>query len=87
MACRNGHYDVAEYLIEKCGADVEQPGSGQIAVLSIDRLSDLFGRKQIKNSFQIRNVLAKIQSFFSCSFFIFYFDSDSEFFSWYIGGN
>ncbi|XP_076231930.1 protein fem-1 homolog CG6966 [Calliopsis andreniformis] len=27
MACRNGHYDVAEYLIEKCGADVEQPGS------------------------------------------------------------
>lgn len=29
MACRNGHYDVAEYLIEKCGADVEQPGSGK----------------------------------------------------------
>lgn len=28
MACRNGHYDVAEYLIEKCGADIEQPGSG-----------------------------------------------------------
>ncbi|XP_053995584.1 protein fem-1 homolog CG6966 isoform X1 [Hylaeus anthracinus] len=27
MACRNGHYDVAEYLIEKCGADIEQPGS------------------------------------------------------------
>ncbi|XP_020292447.1 protein fem-1 homolog CG6966 isoform X2 [Pseudomyrmex gracilis] len=27
MACRNGHYDVAEYLIEKCGADVDQPGS------------------------------------------------------------
>ncbi|XP_051175701.1 protein fem-1 homolog CG6966 isoform X2 [Leptopilina boulardi] len=27
MACRNGHYDVVEYLIEKCGADVEQPGS------------------------------------------------------------
>lgn len=30
MACRNGHYDVAEYLIEKCGADVEQPGSGEL---------------------------------------------------------
>lgn len=29
MACKNGHYDVAEYLIEKCGADVEQPGSGK----------------------------------------------------------
>ncbi|XP_035720524.1 protein fem-1 homolog CG6966-like isoform X2 [Vespa mandarinia] len=27
MACRNGHYDVAEYLIVKCGADIEQPGS------------------------------------------------------------
>ncbi|XP_043474110.1 protein fem-1 homolog CG6966 isoform X2 [Leptopilina heterotoma] len=27
MACRNGHYDVVEYLIEKCGADVEQTGS------------------------------------------------------------
>ncbi|XP_029044530.1 protein fem-1 homolog CG6966 isoform X2 [Osmia lignaria lignaria] len=27
MACRNGHYDVAEYLIKECGADIEQPGS------------------------------------------------------------
>lgn len=33
MACRNGHYDVAEYLIEKCGADVEQPGSGKITII------------------------------------------------------
>lgn len=33
MACRNGHYDVAEYLIEKCGADVEQPGSGKTTVI------------------------------------------------------
>lgn len=29
IACRNGHYDVAEYLIEKCHADLEQPGSGK----------------------------------------------------------
>lgn len=29
MACRNGHFDVAEYLIEHCKADVEQPGSGE----------------------------------------------------------
>lgn len=29
IACRNGHYDVAEYLIEKCSADIEQPGSGK----------------------------------------------------------
>lgn len=29
IACRNGHYDVAEYLIEKCNADIEQPGSGR----------------------------------------------------------
>lgn len=27
IACRNGHYDVAEYLIERCHADIEQPGS------------------------------------------------------------
>ncbi|KAJ1522191.1 hypothetical protein ONE63_002499 [Megalurothrips usitatus] len=27
MACRNGHYDVAEYLIEHCHADIEQRGS------------------------------------------------------------
>lgn len=30
IACRNGHYDVAEYLIEKCGANVNQPGLGKI---------------------------------------------------------
>lgn len=30
IACRNGHYDVAEYLIERCHADIEQPGSGII---------------------------------------------------------
>jgi len=29
MACRNGHCDVAEYLIEHCKADIEQPGSGK----------------------------------------------------------
>lgn len=28
IACRNGHYDVAEYLIDRCQADIEQPGSG-----------------------------------------------------------
>ena len=28
MACRNGHLDVVEYLIERCGADIEQAGSG-----------------------------------------------------------
>ncbi|KAF7273235.1 protein fem-1 homolog CG6966 isoform X2 [Rhynchophorus ferrugineus] len=27
IACRNGHYDVAEYLIERCHADIEQVGS------------------------------------------------------------
>ncbi|XP_017776720.1 PREDICTED: protein fem-1 homolog CG6966 isoform X2 [Nicrophorus vespilloides] len=27
IACRNGHYDVAEYLITRCHADIEQPGS------------------------------------------------------------
>jgi len=39
MACRNGHYDVAEYLIEKCGADVEQPGSGEkpFTVIAVSR--------------------------------------------------
>jgi len=33
MACRNGHFEVAEYLIEHCGADVEQPGSGEVFLL------------------------------------------------------
>ncbi|EFX74179.1 fem-1-like protein [Daphnia pulex] len=27
MACRNGHLDVVEYLVERCGADIEQAGS------------------------------------------------------------
>ncbi|KAL1139940.1 hypothetical protein AAG570_006917 [Ranatra chinensis] len=27
MACRNGHYDVVEYLVDRCNADIEQPGS------------------------------------------------------------
>lgn len=30
IACRNGHYEVAEYLIENCNADIEQPGSGNV---------------------------------------------------------
>jgi ankyrin repeat protein len=27
LSCRNGHKDVVEYLVERCSADVEQPGS------------------------------------------------------------
>lgn len=27
IACRNGHYDVVQYLIKRCHADVEQCGS------------------------------------------------------------
>lgn len=27
IACRNGHYDIVQYLLLKCHADVEQPGS------------------------------------------------------------
>ena len=26
LSCRNGHKDVVEYLVERCNADVEQPG-------------------------------------------------------------
>lgn len=33
IACRNGHFDVAEYLIERCKADIEQPGSGEISFI------------------------------------------------------
>ncbi|CAG0914333.1 unnamed protein product [Notodromas monacha] len=27
VACRNGHFDVAQYLLDKCNADLEQTGS------------------------------------------------------------
>ena len=27
LSCRNGHREVVEYLLERCNADVEQPGS------------------------------------------------------------
>ena len=27
LSCRNGHREVVEYLLERCSADVEQPGS------------------------------------------------------------
>lgn len=27
MACRNGHLSIVEYIVEKCGADVEQVGT------------------------------------------------------------
>ncbi|XP_075238424.1 protein fem-1 homolog CG6966 isoform X2 [Lycorma delicatula] len=27
MACRNGHQEVVEYLVDRCNADIEQPGS------------------------------------------------------------
>ncbi|XP_055637312.1 protein fem-1 homolog CG6966 isoform X1 [Toxorhynchites rutilus septentrionalis] len=30
IACRNGHFDVVQYLIKRCHADVEQPGSGKL---------------------------------------------------------
>jgi ankyrin repeat protein len=26
MACRNGHYEVVEYVVENCGANLEQSG-------------------------------------------------------------
>ena len=29
IACRNGHYDIVQYLLKKCHADVEQSGSGE----------------------------------------------------------
>jgi len=75
MACRNGHYDVAEYLIEKCGADVEQPGSGQTVILS-STASVLVNDSFIRNSLQIRN--DAWQRSFSAAV-SFYFESSSIF--------
>lgn len=45
-ACRNGHYDVAEYLIKSCGADVELAGSGkkQFEILLFSLLKYEFGK-------------------------------------------
>lgn len=42
IACRNGHYDVAEYLIEKCHADLEQPGSGRDFIFISDLTEKIF---------------------------------------------
>lgn len=42
IACRNGHYDVAEYLIERCHADLEQPGSGKHFILTKPTSLQLF---------------------------------------------
>lgn len=41
IACRNGHYDVAEYLIERCKADIEQPGSGKCFIYYLNTCSGL----------------------------------------------
>ena len=30
LSCRNGHHDVVEYLVDKCCANVEQPGCGSV---------------------------------------------------------
>lgn len=32
MACRNGHTEVVEYLVDRCNADLEQPGSGRLFI-------------------------------------------------------
>ncbi|CAD1480545.1 unnamed protein product, partial [Heterotrigona itama] len=42
IACRNGHYDVAEYLIEKCGANVNQPGLAMFDGEMIERAPPLW---------------------------------------------
>lgn len=49
IACRNGHYDVAEYLIEKCNADIEQPGSGKFQTY-------YFCKTQRNNAFTTRGL-------------------------------
>jgi len=77
MACRNGHYDVAEYLIEKCGADVEQPGSGQICnPFTTSIRADLF---TIENNFSIKNDVRQRMRF-SAPFFLL---NQVRFFSWH----
>ena len=38
LSCRNGHKDVVEYLVERCNANVEQPGRflGFTAILAAE---------------------------------------------------
>lgn len=58
IACRNGHYDVAEYLIEKCGANVNQPGLGKNYSLShFLRISLAFKLQLLNNHSKIENKL------------------------------
>jgi hypothetical protein len=40
VACRNGHFEVAQYLIEKCHADLEQTGSGEPELSEVKTLSN-----------------------------------------------
>lgn len=34
IACRNGHFDVVQYLLKKCRANVELTGSGRFIIRS-----------------------------------------------------
>lgn len=85
MACRNGHYDVAEYLIEKCGADVEQPGSGKTRDLSVSNIFfELLRSGQCHSRLTTLKAINKVKRFLQYIFGIVKTINDRIFFIYYV---
>lgn len=53
IACRNGHYDIAYYLLHNIGIDCEQTGSGEDFTLHYSANQRNFNEKQFFFVFQL----------------------------------
>ena len=70
LSCRNGHHEVVEYLVDKCCASVEQPGSVTFDGETIEGAPPLWCAAaagaifflQFLSLFQINNIMMRIFS-------------------------